>query len=207
MHTLLQDIRGALRVLRSSRGFALVAVLSLALGIAAATTVFSLVNAVLLRPLPWADPDRLLVIRSDNPTRQVEGAGLSLLHVADIADGARGLASVAVVSEQGFNLAGSEAPRQVSGTVVSAALFPVLGVRPARGRGFLPSDDQDGSERVVVLGHTLWQRELAGDHAAIGRAVRINGEPHTVIGVMPPDFAFPERSELWVPLGGHAGER
>jgi putative ABC transport system permease protein len=186
MDTLFQDLRYAVRSLLRSRGFTAVAVLTLALGIGANTAIFSLVNGVLLQPLPYPHAERLVV------------TPVSLPDFADLRGGTRSFEDLAVWASNRYTL-GSEgaASEPVLGGVVSSRFFPMLGPT-AVGR---PIGADDEREKVAVIGHGLWQRRFGGDADVVGRTIRLGGEPHTVIGVMPPEFQFPSgQFQVWVPL-------
>jgi predicted permease len=199
MDTLLQDLRYALRTLGRSRAFAAAAVLCLALGIGVNTAVFSIVNTVLLRPLPFADGERVVRLYSQPPGEGGEEDLFSMGELAEIRARSRTLAGVEGAGARGFNLAGEGEPVRLQGSPVTHGLFPLLGVRPALGRGFLPADDRPGAERVVILGHDTWRSHFGGRADVVGSRAVVNGIPATVVGVMPPGFRFPVKAELWVP--------
>jgi len=206
-----QDLRYGFRMLRQRPGFTLVAMTALALGIGANTAIFSAVNAALLRPLPFADPDRLVVVWQSN--QQGRPGDYSQLPFAyPNYDELR--KQCQVCQEVGawnsytstrFALTGGAQPEQAQYAVVSAGLFSVLGVKPALGRAFLPEEDQLGAARVAIISHGLWQRRWAGDPNLLGQTVALNGQSYTVVGIMPPGFVFPRfprDAEVWVPLSG-----
>jgi putative ABC transport system permease protein len=186
MDTLFQDLRYGVRSLVRSRGFTLVAVLTLALGIGANTAIFSLVNGVLLRPLPYPHAERLVI------------APVSMPDFEDLRAASRSFDDLAVWGSNRYSLGSDGAASEpVLGAIVSARFFPLLG-GPALGRVPGPGDQR---EKVAVIAHGLWQRRFGGDPGAMGRVIRLYGDPHTVIGVMPPEFQFPAaRFEVWVPL-------
>ena len=195
---MLQDLRYALRQLRKSPVFTVVAVLAIALGIGANTAIFSVVNAVLLRPLPYQDSDRLVTILHDYdhpvaPANYLDWRSQN--HVFE---------DIGVAENWTPNLSGSGQAESVNALQVSANLFPILGVQPLLGRVFLPDEDQRGKEREVILSYGLWQRRFGGDRSIVGRAIMLQGYPYTVIGVMPKSFQFAPfwatKAELWVPL-------
>jgi putative ABC transport system permease protein len=205
---MIQDLRYALRMLRQQPGFTLVAVVALALGIGANTAIFSVVNAVLLRPLPFADPDRLVMVWQSN--QQGEYSQLPFAYPSydvlrkqcQVCDGVGAWNSY---TNTRFTLTGGGQPEQAQYAVVSAGLFSVLGVKPALGRAFLPEEDQPGAARVVIISHGLWQRRWGGDTKLLGRSVTLNGQSYTVVGIMPPGFVFPRfprDAEVWAPLSG-----
>jgi predicted permease len=191
LETLAQDVRFAVRVLWKSPGFTAVAVLSLALGIGGNAAMFSLVNAVLLRPLPYPAAERLVRLTGFYP----KGA------VVALQEQSRTLEIAGVGSDQEWNLTGQGEAGRVVGSTVSANLFSVLGRGVALGRTFEAGDDQPGRDRVLVLGHALWQSRFGGDPATVGRTITVEGVSREVVGVMPADFHFPSGStQLWVPL-------
>ncbi|MEW5928798.1 MAG: ABC transporter permease [Gemmatimonadota bacterium] len=199
MDTLLQDLRYALRSLGRSRGFAAAAVACLALGIGVNTAVFSIVDTLLLRPLPFREGERVVRLHSQAPGEGAEEDLFSLGELAEIRARSRTLAGVAGAGSRGFNLAGEGEPVRLQGSPVTHGLFPLLGVRPALGRGFLPEDDRPGAEPVVILGHETWRSRFGGRADVVGSKAVVNGIPTTVVGVMPRGFRFPVKAELWVP--------
>ncbi|HVD93798.1 MAG TPA: ABC transporter permease [Vicinamibacterales bacterium] len=199
----LQDVRYSARGILKARGLTLVAVVTLALGIGANTAIFSVVNALLLRPLPYAEPDRLVMVWQDmrargGPATEWPGPSQHFDWKADT-DVFENLTSV-----RGWNvsLSGGTLPEAFSGEQTTFEYFDVLGARPALGRTFRQSDDIPNAPRVVVLSHSLWTLRFGGDPAVVGRMVSINGENHEVIGVMPPDFTPVQatNARLWRPL-------
>jgi putative ABC transport system permease protein len=206
MDTFIQDLRYGARMLFRQPTFTAIAVLALALGIGANTAIFSVVNAILLRPLPYADPER--IVRVEEMHEAAGGpSGLTYACFLDLSAESKSLDSVSAYRLWNFNLTSEGEPEQTGGALVSAAFFPALGVKPALGRFILPEEDQPGNNKVVVLGHGLWQRRFGSDPNIIGTTVKVNYESHTVIGVMPPDFKFPDRADLWVPLAPTGGLR
>ena len=199
MNTLLRDVRYGLRVLWGSPGFTLVAVAVLALGVGATAAIFSVVNAVLLRPLPFDEADRLVFLTERNT--QQDGVSLSWPDFTDWRAQNRVFEKVAAYNRDSYNLTGGGEPERLLAAQVSADLFHVLRVNAARGRVFADEDDRPGAAPVVVISHGLWQRRFGGDPAIVGRQVTLNGRGYTVVGVMPQGFLFPNRAELWVPLG------
>jgi predicted permease len=195
-----QDLRYGLRVLARSPTFTVVAVLTLALGIGANTAVFSVVNGVLLRPLAYKDPDRIITIWE--PSRGGHTLGLTDVEFFDIRDRNPVFEEVAAYATGATNFTGVGEPERVTATWVSADFFPVLGVQPTLGRVLLAEDDKPDPAPVVVLSYGLWQRRFGADQGVIGRQVSLNGISRTIIGVMPRGFQFvsPE-VEMWLPLG------
>jgi putative ABC transport system permease protein len=191
METLLQDLRYGARMLRKNPGFTAVAVLTLALGIGANTAIFSLVNGILLRPLPFATPQNLVSITGTYP----KGAFVAMRGEMQSFDAA------AYFEGHEFNLTGGGEPLRVSGVLVSAEFFSVLGVRPELGHPFYPGDDKAGQDNYVVLSQALWQQRFASDPSIIGRSIELEGVSRQVVGVMPAEFRFPStKTQVWIPL-------
>jgi len=201
MRTLWQDLRFGARMLVKRPGFTLVAVLTLALGIGANITIFSVVDAVLLRPLPYQNPEQLVMIWGKLPAYVSGNVGASAAEFADYRDQNLVFSSIAAYTSSSFNLTGAGEPERIVGTLVSARLFPLLDVQPALGRAFLNEEDRPGHERVVILSHGLWRRRFAGDSTVVGRSVTLDGQSHTVVGVAPAGFQFPDdEAEIWKPI-------
>jgi len=197
METLLQDVKYGLRALVRNPGFTLVAVVALALGIGANSAIFSVVNSVLLRPLPYPAPDRLMSVWQNNRVRGWHQDVVTPLDFIEWRDESRSFASMAAYFGSGFNVrTGTEVDR-VKGTDVSVDFFRVLGVSPVTGRDFAASDEGASAGRVVVLGHSLWQRRFGGDSKVVGSSVTLNSESFTIVGIAPPGLQFPDKSELW----------
>jgi putative ABC transport system permease protein len=191
-----QDLRYAVRTLIHSPAFTIGAIVTLALGIGANTAIFSVIDAALLKPLPFPQPDRLVVVSG----RSSEGR-LGTLGAADITDlrnQASFLAQLAAYREHSFNLTGQDRPERANGAVVTANFFAALGVQAQLGRTFDPEQDHPGSARRGILSYRLWQRRYGADPGILGQAVSIDGEPVTLLGVMPPRFEFPAGSEVWL---------
>jgi putative ABC transport system permease protein len=202
MRTLLQDLRYAGRLLLRSPGFSLLTILTLALGIGANAAIFSVVNGVLLSPLPYREPERLTAVFSQFPGLGFDHFWVSPPEFLDLRDQATTFAGVGAYTTQDVNLEGATQPVRAKAAAVSASLFPVLGVDPVRGRVFSPQEDLPNADHVAVLGEGLWRRAFGGDPGVIGRSVRINGTARTVLGVMPQSFDVGgEHVELWMPLG------
>jgi len=199
MQTIWQDLRYGLRMLAKRPGFTVVAVFTLALGIGANSAIFSVVNGVLLRPLPLEAPERLIKIWEMLPSG---GQGTaSAPNLKDWREQNTVFNGIAAFQFSSFNLHGQESPERLSGAIVSPNFFDMVGVRPQLGRAFQTGEDEAGRNRVALLSHRLWQRAFGGDTGVVGKEIPLNGENYTVIGVMPPDFRFPSRqTELWVPL-------
>jgi len=203
MDALKQDLRGGLRLLARRPLASLAAILALGLGIGANAALFSVVDAVLVRPFPFADQDRLVVVWEKDLGRGLGRLEVSYPNFADWRREATSFEQLAAlpnaVSEE-FLLTGRDEPLRLRGSSVSANFFDVLGARPAHGRGFTPAEDRTGAERVIVLSHGLWRGRFGGDAAAIGRRITLNGAPCTIVGVMPAGFQYPRGAELWTPI-------
>ena len=198
MQTLLQDLRYAIRMMTSNRAFTAVAVLVLALGIGANSVIFSVVNAVLLRSLPFPNADRIILVFESNLQRQSK-EGVAAANFLDWKDQNQVFESLAAYREESFSLTGANGPERVSGLVTTASLFPVMGVRPRLGRVFQPDEDSLGGARVAVISQSLWQRRFGSDPNIIGQKLTASSEPLAIIGVMPAQFRFPAEADLWIP--------
>src|SRR5262245_51978198 len=198
MQTLWQDMRYSARILWKKPGFTLIAVLTLALGIGANTAIFSAVNTVLLRPLPYEDPDRLVVIWSTHPQAGREVS--SLPDFADWQDQGQSFEQLTATCGRSFSLTNGEEPERLTGSYVAPNLFTTLRIRPILGRGFLPEDGRRGAPLVAVLSYGLWQRSFGSTPDIVGRSITLNGLKYAVVGIMPPRFGLPDGSEIWVPL-------
>lgn len=195
---LAQDLRFALRSLRRDRGFTLVAVLTLALGIGATTALFAVIHAVVLNPLPFPESSRLVDLAT---TFQGGPGAVSVGNYFVIKERSRTFAGIAARSSATFNLTEGGEPERVLGAHVTAAYFDVLGLPPLLGRVFTEAEDQQGVARVAVISHGLFSRRFGGDRTVLGRTILLSGRPHTVIGVMPREFAIPEEEvEIWTPI-------
>ncbi|HKP86340.1 MAG TPA: ABC transporter permease [Blastocatellia bacterium] len=214
MEKLFQDLRYGIRVLAKSPGLAFVAIITLALGIGANTAIFSVVNAVLLRPLPYEHPERLALVWETNPKIQI---GFDLLPASagsftDWRNQSQSFEDLSLVSGTAFNLTGTTVPEKLTGASVSASFFKLLGVEPAVGRTFTEEEDRAGANRVVVISHSLWQSRWAGDPDIVGKTLTLDNNSYTVIGIMPKGFNYPKatdlpsyfqlppRTELWTPM-------
>jgi putative ABC transport system permease protein len=199
---LLQDLRYAFRTVFANKAVTLVAVACLSLGIGVNATMFSVVDGVLIQPFPFADPQRLVVLAANNPKRGITRAVPSYLDYRDFRDSAATLESAGAFQGRSLTISDGQAdPERFLGAAVSANMFRVLGIPPVLGRDFEPADDRPGAEPVILLSDTVWKQRYQSDPNILGRAVPINGRPHTIVGVMPPGFAFLTNHQLWIPLG------
>lgn len=196
-----QDLRFALRTLRKSPGFVSVAIFVLALGTGANTAIFSVFHAVVLRPLPFKDSERVTLLFETIPKRGVHRSDLCAANFYDLQRRSRSFSTMAILSGSGFTLTDNSSPEQISGALVSASFFSVLGVPPHLGRAFRAQDEDPGAPGVVILGDQLWQRRFGGDPAILGKTILLNGRAHQVVGIMPERFqALFRDHELWVPM-------
>jgi putative ABC transport system permease protein len=202
---LADDARFGFRTLRKSPGFTTVAVLTLALGIGANTAIFSVVENVLLRPLPYNHPESLVEIWNSYPGFQA--VGISAGDYADFRREAKSFSAMGAYGEvsQGFNLTGVGEPERVQASVASSDLFSLLGIRTVVGRTFLPEEDQPGGGAVTLLSHRYWQRRFGADPAIVGREVSLDGRKYRVVGVLPETFQIMRTMDLWLPINGYQG--
>lgn len=200
METLLQDLRYSLRMLIKRPGFTFVAIIALALGIGANTAIFSVINGVLLRPLPFNDPDRLVNVWETRPQRGIKQNVISYPNFADWRDQNDVFEGMVASYVSDFTLTGDENPERLQCGIVTANLFPFLGAQPQIGRVFLPEDDKTGAPLTIILSNKLWKQRYNADPGIIDRGITLNGNVYTVIGVMPEGFQFPLRNDpvdLW----------
>lgn len=201
LETLWQDLHYGVRMLVRKPGFAAIAVVTLALGIGANTAIFSVVNTVLLRPLPYPNPDELVMVWETAPKLGFPHNDVAPANFIDWRDQNRAFAQIAAFGGNSMSLTGRGEPERIEGARVSASLFPLLGVAPVLGRVFTAEEDRPDAPGVIVLSHGLWQRRFGGDPGIIGQTLTLNYRPFTVIGVMPAPFRFPDREqEFWLPM-------
>jgi len=205
METIFQDLRYSLRNLAKTPAFTVVALITLALGIGANTAIFSVVNAVLLRALPYREPDRLVVLLHDGRNPASHGNFLDWKRDNHVFE------NMAAAESWSPNLSGVDKPEELAGLRVSPEMFPTLGVAPLLGRNFSAEEAQSGKDRVVVLSYPLWQQRFGGDRSVLGHTLQLNGEAYSVIGVMPNGFRFAPfwatRAQIWTPLEVDEGNR
>ncbi len=202
----MNELRFALRQLRKSPAFTFIAILTLALGIGANTAIFSVVNAVILRPLPYKAPEQLVWIWETSPKNEIEEEPLSFPNFNDFRQQAQSFEAVGAFTGAAPILSGADGePERLTGAAVVGDFFSVLGVEPVLGRKFVPEENEDGKNRVAILSHAFWQRRFGGDPGLVGQQIQLNGNQYTVVGVMPPTFQDPVAAarrpvELWMPL-------
>jgi putative ABC transport system permease protein len=203
MRNLFSDLQLGLRILVRNPGFTVTAILLLALGIGANTAIFSVVNAVLLRPLPYQDSSRIMQIWHVPPAKSFPGMtsfSVSPANYLDWRSMNHSFEDMAAFGGARFNVGGKERPESIEAAPVAAGFFSILRVQPILGRGFTPDDDRPGQGHVVVLGNALWRERYGADPAVIGQKIVLDGEPYTILGVMPPNFKYPSWARLWIPL-------
>jgi putative ABC transport system permease protein len=198
---LLKDARYALRSLWHSKGFATVAILCLGFGIGLNTTIFSIVDGVLLKPFPYEDPDRIVVVSSRNQQAGVDESGMSYLDLVDLRSQSKTLARIASTQGRSLTISDGGEPERYVGAAISWDLFPLLGVAPVLGQGFTAEHDRPGGGGVVLISHAVWTDRYRADPSVLGRRILVNGAPSVILGVMPEHFEFPEIQKLWIPLG------
>ncbi len=217
METLLKDLRYGLRSLLKQPGFTVIAVITLALGIGANTAMFSVINAVLLRPLPYQDPSRLVTIWEESPERGLYQLPISYANYRDWIDQNRVFEQISAYTFTNLNLTGAGEPARLSTVRTSASLFSLIGATPQLGRTFLTEEDKEGGNRVVILGHGLWQSRFGSDASIVGKSLTLNNQSYTVVGVMSPNFQFPvgfgylgrvlnDPTDLYVPIAATGTE-
>ncbi len=210
MNSILLDLRYSLRTLRKSPSFAVAAILSLAIGIGATAAVFSIANALLLRPLPYKDPDRLVILWNRSPGLGITEDWFSTAQYFDIKNGHHGLEQVAIAIGANYNLTGKGEPERVGTIRMSSNLLPMLGMRAELGRLFVIDEDQPGRTPTALLSYGTWARRYGSDPAILGKTITLNGLPYEVVGVMPRSFSLPrevmptldgaEQAEVMLPL-------
>ncbi len=201
MSSLFHDIRFAFRVIRKNPVTSTVIVATLALGIGGNTAMFAGFDAWVLRPLDFEQPDRLMALHELQPLRGDRGSSVAPANLRDWQAQSRSFEAIVPFSRESYNFQGEDDPERVAGARVAAELFPLLGVDPDQGRHFLPEEDLPNGPAVALISHTSWQRRFNSDPKILGRTLRLDGELHEVVGVMPPGFEFPEWAHVWTPLG------
>jgi len=201
METIITDLRFGMRILLKQPSFAIVAVITLALGIGANTAIFSLVNSILLRPLPFREPDRLVRMLQASPKLGLTSWGVSQADFAAYREQNRSFESIAIYNTGATNLTGAGEPERLPIATVTAGFFKVFGVNALLGRTFAEGEDEKGRNQVCVISHAFWQRRFGGDPNVVGRTLSLNNTPTQIVGVMPAEFKFPRYEiDLWTPL-------
>ena len=204
---MIQDLKFALRSLVRQRTLGLMVIALLALGIAGNTAIFSVYNGLFLRPLPYHEPERLLDLDEVAPKWNLEYVGIAYPDFHVWRQENRAFDGMAVWNDNSYNFSHRGEARRVDGIRATHDLLEVLGLQPALGRGFTPEEDKPGGAKVALLGHGFWQRQFGGDREALGETLRLDNESYTVVGVLPPEAAFPEDADVWVPLAGDPAEK
>ncbi len=200
MQTIWQDLRYGARMLVKNPGFTLIAVLTLSLGIGANTAIFSVVNGVLLRPLPYPQPEQLAMVWLDNRRQAIREDITSYPNFVDWRDQNKTFQGMAAVRNVNVSLTGVGEPEELRGAAVTANFFQLMGIAPAQGRGFSAEEEQPGKDKIVILGYGLWRRRFGGEAGILNKTIYLGGEANTVVGIMPPGFEFPGKTEIWRPL-------
>src|SRR5262245_16183169 len=205
MRTLWQDLRYGVRMLLKNPGFTLIAIITLALGIGANTAIFSVVNGVLLSSLPYPQPEQLAMVWCYNRRQNIPDDVTSYPNFVDWRDRNKTFQGMSGMTSGTFHLTGGGDPEEVRSATVSINFFEVIRVSPMLGRVFTAEEERPGNNRVVILSHALWQRRFGGDSGILNKPISLSGEPHVVVGIMPPKFQFPENADLWRPLAPNDG--
>src|SRR5262245_10739762 len=214
MWTIWQDLRYGARMLMKAPNYTLIAVITLALGIGANTAIFSVVHAALLKPLPYDEAGKLVMVWQSFPQRGLDLVPMSFPNFVDLRDQAQVFKVMGVFGNIPMSLTGAGEPERIAGMRVSATLLPISGVAPLLGRAFLPEEDRPGGNRVVILSNGFWRRRFGADAQIIGKSITLDDQSYAVVGVMPPDFDFPPpfkitfasipasypSAEFWVPV-------
>src|ERR671938_405408 len=195
MSNLWQDVRYGVRMLLKRPGFTLVAIITLILGIGANTAIFSVVNAVLLRPLPYRDADRIAVV--EEISKEGKRIQVTPANFLDWRNQNTVFEHLAAILERTANLAGADDAERINLAMTSANFFDVFGVQPERGRLFIPDDEQAGHPAIVIISHGLWQRRFGLDPEIVGRSILLDGRSYTVAGVAPVGFQYPDKTDAW----------
>jgi len=196
----IQDLKYALRTLRRAPAFAAAAVLTLALGVGANTAIFSVVNAVMLQPLPFPEPGRLVRVWETNPKRNIPFFSASVPNYVSWKDQARCFEEIGAFGGASLNLTGDGEPERLPAGEITASVFPLLRIQPLRGRAFLPEEERPNGAGVAILSEALWRRRFAADPGIVGRFIELNGAPRQVVGIAPAALQFPRNAEIWVPM-------
>lgn len=206
MKDMMKDINFSARVLRRNPGFSITVLLALALGIGTTSAIFSAVNGVLLRPLPYNRPDQLLLLYENNKSKGWKQVTVSPPNFLDLRARSQSFAKIAAFRAAAFNLKVGDEPERVVGARVSADLFTAMGVEPKLGRAFTAEEDQSGHDQVALLSYAFWQEHFRADGTALGKTITLDDKPFTIIGVMPETFRFPGKTQIWTPIAFSAAD-
>jgi len=197
---LLADLRYAVRTLRRSPIFTTATVLTMALTIGANTAIFSVVNAVLIRPLPFASPERLMQVAEKNDKLNISNFSASVLNYLSWKEQNQSFQGLAAIGGGAYTLTGRGDSEQINGATISPSLLPILGIQPVLGRGFREAEDLPGAAPVALISQALWRRRFAGEHSAIGAHITLNGVDHTVVGIASDGLPFLNTGDIWTPM-------
>ncbi|HVX39962.1 MAG TPA: ABC transporter permease [Gemmatimonadaceae bacterium] len=200
MQGLIRDVRYGTRTLRANPGLTIIATLALTLGIGLTTTMYSIVYGALLKGLPYPGGDRIVAIMRSNPSRDIRQQSLPIQDYVDYRAQQRSFTDIGAFTSGTIYVSGAEKAERFDGTWITANAFDILGVRPALGRRFHPGEDSPSGEKVAILAWSMWKQRYNGDRGILGKTIRVNGVPYSVIGVMPDGFAFPNNDKIWIPL-------
>ncbi|HEY4129092.1 MAG TPA: ABC transporter permease, partial [Gemmatimonadaceae bacterium] len=200
MQSLLRDVRYGMRSLLKSPGLAAVAILALTLGIGLTTMMFSIVYGALIKGLPYPDGDKIMVLTRANAVRGIQQQSVPLQVYFDVKKQQRSFTDLAAVTSGSIYVSGDEKAERFDGSWITANTFDVIGVRPILGRNFRAGEDKPTGEQVAILAYSTWRERYSGDRQIVGRRIRVNGSPFTIVGVMPDGFAFPNNDKIWLPL-------
>src|SRR5207244_6300028 len=200
MDSLLRDLKFSVRSLLKRPALTIIAIVTLPIGIGANTAIFSVVNALLLKPLPFPDPDRIVALWEKVPSRGVERNEVTVANYLDWRAQNRTFEQLGIYRWWSTNLTGADSPERVQGFQVTTNFLDIVGVKPVMGRGFSAEESEPGKDAVVLLTYSLWQRRFGADPNIVNRTISTNGITRTVIGVMPPDFNYPKGAEIYAPL-------
>src|SRR5580698_4035117 len=196
---LLADLRYAVRTLRRSQVFTVATVLTMALTVGANTAILSVVNAVLIRPLPFASPDRLMQVAEKNDKLNISNFAASVLNYLSWKEQNHSFQGLGTIGGGTYTLTGRGDPEQINGATISPSLLPILGIQPVLGRGFREGDDLPGAAPVALISQALWRRRFAGEQSAIGAHILLSGVDYTVVGIAPPGLPFLTNGDIWTP--------
>src|SRR5690349_20847483 len=200
MQGLLRDIRYGIRSLLKSPGLTIVATLALTLGIGLTTTMFSIVYGALMKGLPYPDGDRVMILQRSNPARDIRQSSLPIQDYYDFKKQQQTFIDLAGFTSGSIYVSGDEKAERFDGSWVTANTFDMLGVRPVVGRNFRAGEDTPQGEKVAILAYSTWKERYNGDANIVGKRIRVNGVPFSVVGVMPDGFAFPNNDKIWLPM-------
>src|SRR3954471_7489170 len=199
MQSLLRDVRYGIRSLLKNPGVALVATLALTLGIGLTTTMFSIVYGALMKGLPFPDGDRIMIVQRANPSRGIRQSPLPIQDYYDFKGQQHSFTDLAAVTSGTIYVSGDEKAERFDGSWITANTFDIIGVHPMLGRNFRAGEDSPSGEKVAIIAYSTWKERYSSDANIIGKHIRLNGVPYSIVGVMPEGFAFPNSDKIWIP--------